>query len=186
MTTGSTATPSAASASAMAVPETIDTSCSADGPPNRTTTGGQLRAAAPPAPVYHGQPSQSPRNSISYASVDAVALGDRRRGRGRRAGATSAAWPFWSLTMKLACFSRDHRAADPRALQPGLVDEPAGRVVRRVAEDAAGRRQAERLVRLAPAPDVVEPGLDRVRVGRGQPERGLEDELRLARPPAGA
>ena len=52
-------------------------------------------------------------------------------------------------------------AADPQALEPGGVDQPPGRVARRVAEDAAGRRQPERLVRLPPAPDLVEPLLDR-------------------------
>ena len=69
------------------------------------------------------------------------------------------------------------RAADPRALEPGRLDQPAGRVAVGVAEDAARRRQAERLVRLAPAADVVEARLDRVRVGRRQPERGVEDEV---------
>ena len=44
MSQGSTCAPSAASASAMARPETIETSCSADGPPSRTTIGGRPAA----------------------------------------------------------------------------------------------------------------------------------------------
>ena len=100
-----------------------------------------------------------------------------RRGRDRPDGGRRRPCPFWSLTMKLACFSRHRRSADPRALQSGLVDEPPGRVVRRVAEHAARRGQAERLVGLAPVPDVVEARLDRVRIRRRQPERRLDDQL---------
>ena len=72
----------------------------------------------------------------------------------------------------------DDRATDPRALEPRLVDEPAGRIARRVPEDAPRRRQAERLVGLAPVTDLVEPLLDQLRVGRRQAEGRVDDDVR--------
>ena len=64
---------SAARAAAIAVPDTTDTSCSADGPPSRTTTGG--RALMPPPPSRSSRPRTRPRTR-----------GSRRAGRGPRPG----------------------------------------------------------------------------------------------------
>ena len=61
--------------------------------------------------------------------------------------------------------------------EPGLVDEPAGRVAVGIAEDAAGRRQPERLVGLSPAADVVEALLDDLGIGRRQAEGRVDDDV---------
>ena len=98
MRTCSTEWPSAARASAMAVPDTIETSCSADGPPRSTTTGGLPLTPRPPSR------DQSPTNSISKARSTPCRARTSARTRSARRR-TSAAWPFWSLTMKFACFS---------------------------------------------------------------------------------
>ena len=73
----------------------------------------------------------------------------------------------------------DHRAADPAALQAAAVDERTRRrALGGVAEDAPRAGDPERLVRLAPAPDLVETGPDRGRVIRDEMERGGHDDLR--------
>ena len=104
-------------------------------------------------------------NSISNASSRRAGRGPRP-GRARRAGGRPPRCPFWSLTMKLACFSETTAPPIRRPLSPAASISRPAESPRRVAEDAPGRRQPERLVRLAPAADVVEPGLDHVRVGR--------------------
>src|SRR5450759_2549202 len=72
----------------------------------------------------------------------------------------------------------DHRAADPVALEAAAVDERASRrSLGRIPEGAAGAGDPKRLVGLAPAPDLVEPGADRRRVVGHQAERGPEDDL---------
>ena len=69
---------------------------------------------------------------------------------------TSVAVPFWSLTMKLACFSDTTAPPIRRPLRPAASMSRPAESPGRVAEDAAGGRQPERLVGLAPAADVVE------------------------------
>ena len=51
---------------------------------------------------------------------------------------TSSADPPSSAWMKLACFVGDLGRPDPEALEAGRLDEPAGRVARRVGEHRAG------------------------------------------------
>ena len=82
--------------------------------------------------------------------------------------------------MKFACFSETIAPPMRVPFKPGLVDEATGRIAGRVAEHAPGRRQAQRLVRLAPVADLIEPLLDRGRVGRREAERRLQHELRVA------
>ena len=87
-------------------PDTIDTSCSADGPPNRTATGGLAgrRAGAHPATSRSHSGPQSPRNTTSGSRVT-----PKRRPTSARTSSprrrTSVAVPFRSLTRKLACLS---------------------------------------------------------------------------------
>src|SRR5258706_15519909 len=72
----------------------------------------------------------------------------------------------------------DDGTADPAALEPELVDQcPGRRTAGGVAEHAAGRRQPERLVRLPPAPGLVEAQLDRRLVGWLEAGRRGEDEI---------
>ena len=81
-----------ARASAIAVPETIDTSCSADGPPRRTTIGpGSAGRSRRPSSRPASRPSR--RGTRSRSELDAVALGRPRRARARAAARTSAAVP---------------------------------------------------------------------------------------------
>ena len=88
----------------MAVPDTIDTSCSADGPPKRTTTGGSGRGrASRHAVTTASRPSR--RGTRSRTRGRRRGARRRPRGRGRPAGGRPRRVPFWSLTMKLACFS---------------------------------------------------------------------------------
>ena len=146
--------------------------------------GGRRSAAGPRTRsrhAGHGQPSQSPRNSISNASStpwrSAMTAPDVV-GQAAHVGGRA----LLVVDDEVGVLLGHDRAADPVALEASLVDEPAGRVAVRVAEHAAGRRQAERLVGLAPAADVVEALLDDVRVGRGQLERRPEDQLGAVRP----
>ena len=181
MRTWRTPAPASASAVAMAVPETIETSCSADGPPSRTTIGGRARGAlGAVTPATASPPSRRGTRSRTRARRrGARAMTARTCSASRR---TSAAVPFWSLTMKLACFSDTTAPPIRWPLRPGLLDEPPGRVAVGVAEDAPGRRQPERLVGLAPAADLVEARLDDVRVGRAQLEGRVEHQLGRSRP----
>ena len=128
-------------------------------------------------------PSQSPRNSISNASstpwrsatTASDVLGEPAHVGGRA---------LLVVDDEVGVLLGHDRAADPVALEAGVLDEPAGRVAVRVAEDAPGRRQPERLVGLAPAADVVEALLDDVRVRRAQLEGRIEDEVGVAHPAA--
>ena len=86
--------------------------------------------------------------------------------------------PLLVVDDEVGVLLRDDGTTDPRALEAGGVDEAAGGVAGWVAKDAARGWQAERLVRLAPVADLVEAQLDRIRIGRFQPERGLDDQLR--------
>ena len=182
----STAYPDSASESAIAQPETTETSCSAEGPPSRTTIAraSLRRSVARSRRVGHrvahlsscSQLDQSPRNWTSYTS-STPNLRRLRRGRSPPGGGCRRRSRRRSLTMKLACLSLIGRPADAAALEPGGIDQPAGGVARRVAEDAAGAGQIERLMVAAPAPDLVQASLDRGRIGRSQQERGLEDDL---------
>ena len=72
----------------------------------------------------------------------------------------------------------DRGAPDPGALEAGRVDQPAGRVADWVPEVAAGARDAQRLVRLAPVPDRIETLADLVRGGGRKAERGAQDDIR--------
>ncbi len=104
-------------------------------------------------------PVQSPTNSTSRSSVTPVRashLGADTLGEAPDVGRR----PLLVVDDEVRVLLGHDRAADPQTLETGLVDEPAGRVARRVAEHAAGRRQPERLVRLSPAADVVEALLD--------------------------
>ena len=94
---------------------------------------------------------------------------------------TSAAVPCLVVDDEVGVLLADHRAADAAALEAELVDDAARRgTVGGVAEDAAGRRQAERLVCLAPAADLVEALGDDRRLGRLEPEAWPRSRLRGA------
>ena len=125
------------------------------------------------------QPVQSPTNSISKREVDAVAGQDLGPDALREA-ADVRGTPLLVVDDEVGVLLRDDRAADPGALEPGRLDQSTGRVAVRIAEDAPGRRQAERLVGLTPVADLVETGLDRLRVRLGQPERGVDDHVTRA------
>ena len=173
---------------------TCSTSCPRRPGPRRWPSRRRARRRARPTGRRAGRrPAAGPvARSRSPATASRTSRrGTRSRTRARRRARradhgpdvlarrrTSAAVPFWSLTMKLACFSDTTRRRSAWPLSPAAVDQPAGRVVRRVAEDAAGRRQAERLVGLAPAADVVEPRLDR---RPGRPARAGRSRRRRAR-----
>ena len=85
------------------------------------------------------------------------------------------------LTMKFACFS-DTRASPTRvALEAAALDQPRRVIARRVAEDAAGIRQIERLRGDAPAQQLRDPLARGATVARRkrEPRRG-EDAVRRA------
>src|SRR6478736_2852389 len=108
--------------------------------------------------------------------LDAVALADRAAdelGEAADVGRCAALVVYDDVRVLLG----DHRAADPGALQPELVDEPPRRVAVGVAEHRARRRDPQRLVCLAPVADLVEPALDLDRVGGREPEDGAHDDL---------
>ena len=131
------------SASAMAVPDTTETSCSADGPPRSTMTGGRqsrsARAVRSPRRLTASRPSR--RRTRSRAPAGRRSALDTPRGRARPGGGRRRRVPLRSLTMKLACFSLD--ASRPRSGRPfspaPSISAPA-EAVRRVPERAAGRR----------------------------------------------
>ena len=144
-----------ARASAMAVPDTIDTSCSADGPPSRTTIGGRPRRSRGPGLVASlmASPPRPAGPVAEELDLEAPASTPWRSARPRRGRAspsrrTSAAVPFWSLTMKLACFSETTAPPIRVALEAGLVDEPPGRDRR----PGCGRRCRPTAARAAGAP----------------------------------
>ena len=125
-----------------------------------TTTGvaaGRGRAAGVgrqrPSSV---QPDQSPRNTTSCTSSTPNALARPRRGPVAEA-ADVGRRPLLVVDDEVRVLLGHARAADPGALEAGLVDQRAGRVaVGGLRKTRAGRRHAERLVRLAPAADLVE------------------------------
>ena len=81
---------------------------------------------------------------------------------------TSAAVPCLVVDDEVGVLLAHRRATDAPALQAQLIDDPAGRFAARVAKDAARGRQAQRLMLLAPAADLVEPLADQA---RGRPAR---------------
>ena len=167
--------PSSARASAIAVPDTTETSCSADGPPSRTTTGG--RAVWRSHRSWRGLPAGPVADELDLeAEVDAVAGEDLGPDPLRQATDVRGT-PLLVVDDEVGVLLRDDGATDPRALEPGRLDQPPGRVAVRVAEDAARRGQAEWLVGLTPVADLVEPVLDRLGVRLGQPERGVDDDV---------
>ena len=139
-------------ASAMAVPETIETSCSAEGPPRRTQGGRGRRLAVmshPPSPTSRqGTGFRARGRATSRARISSWTRSTRRR--------TSVARPLLIVHDEVRVLLGHDGTADPQALQSSGVDEPSGRVPRRIAEDAAGRWQAEWLMRLAPVADLIE------------------------------
>ena len=183
--------PRSASAAAMARPETSDTSCSADGPP-RSTRDGQLGGSGAVDGRWRsrrmrGSAPGSAGHAGPVAREDDLEAADRCRARRRTVARTrspsrrtSAALPPWSLTMKLACFSLTVAPPIAPALQPQRVDDAAGRVTGGLRNDAAGRWHAQRLMRLAPAADLVEPRGDHRRIRRLEVEGGPGDDLRPA------
>ena len=99
---------------------------------------------------HHGSsPLRSPSTRTSSVSrtPSFVATSSRTRSISR---SMSAAVAVPSFTMKFACFVDTHRAADPRALQPRLLDQPARVIAGRIAEHRAAARLAERLGCVAP------------------------------------
>ena len=120
----------------------------------------------------------------------------RSRGRGRRRCAartrartspmsahTSSAEPPSSAWMKLACLVDTSARAEPQALAAGRVDQPAGRVARRVGEHRAGVLAAG-LVRPAPPDDLGDLGLAGGAVARRERELGPHDDARRRRSPS--
>ena len=171
---------------AIAVPDTIDTSCSADGPPRTTATGVDGRVVAgrrrhghqapscgrPAGPVAGELDLEREVDAVTGEDLAADVLGEPAD-VGRR--------PALVVDDEVSVLLRHDGAADPVTLEPELVDQAPGRVARRVAEHRARRRQAQRLVRLAPAADLVEPGADLVRVRRCErPRRRQHDLARVA------
>ena len=122
------------------------------------------------------QPVQSPTNSTSKASVDAVP-GDDLGPDPLRETSDVGREALLVVDDEVRVLLGDDRPADAQPLQPGRVDQSPGRVAGRIAEDAAGRREPERLVCLPPAADLVEPCLDRSRVRGRQPEGRVDDDV---------
>ena len=98
----------------MAVPDTIDTSCSADGPPSRTTIGGRLLATArrlgrgDTRPVADELDLERERHAGPREDRLADRLGeaaDVRRG------------PLLVVDDEVGVLLGHDRAADPRALE---------------------------------------------------------------------
>ena len=117
--------PDGASASAIAVPDTIDTSCSADGPPNRTDDRRSQRLDAghagnvhPGSGIGQGQPAQSPTNSTSNGELDPIA---RRtsRGRGRQGRARRRRCRCLVVDDEVGVLLGDGGTTDPEALEAG-------------------------------------------------------------------
>ena len=127
--TCSTSWPLDASASAIAVPDTIDTSCSADGPPSRTTIGTGDRSRR--------RSAQSPRNSTSGSSRTPNCRLDRVAGAfAGRPDVGRGALPV--VDDEVRVLLGDRRAADPvRPLSPAES-------IRRPAESPGGLRNASR------------------------------------------
>src|SRR5262245_18695846 len=187
MKTWLTASPAPASTSAIAVPETTETSCSADGPPSRTATGGQLRSAAV---ILASRRSRSivrrgPRPAGPVA--DEHDLGhqlhaggfDHRGANPVHQPAHVGGGPLAVVDDEVGVLLGDRRATLRQALQASIVDQLAGGGLgTRVPERAARRRQAQGLVGLAPAPDVVESLLALARRRRLEAEASPEDALR--------
>ena len=124
----------------------------------------------------HGQPVQSPRKTISNARSTPWTSSHRRL-HVLTEPAHVGSRALLVVDDEVGVLLGHDGAADPGALEPGRVDQPARRVAGRVREHAAGRRQAEGLVGLTPAADVVEARLDDVRIGGRQLERRLDDEV---------
>src|SRR6478672_7741518 len=159
MRTVRTSRPASPRAAAIAVPDTTETSCSADGPPRSTTTGGHVRSAAgwltadPPGlagagsrSILRGRPGPARpvadehdlrhelhAGRFQHRDADPVHQpADVRRG------------PLAVVDDEVGVLLGDGGAALLDVLQPGLVDELARRDVRaRVPERAAGRGQPE-------------------------------------------
>ena len=89
----------------------------------------------------------SPTTCTSVRELDVTPLAHRARARARSARARPRRARRRVFTMKFACSARDHRAADPRALQARGLDQPAGEVTRRVHEHRAARGLVDRLRR---------------------------------------
>ena len=120
--------------------ELMLTSCSADRPPAKMPTRSRVMRASPPAL------GQSPTNSISYSSSTPKRACTSARTRSPSARTSAAAAPRLGddeVGVPLA----DRGAADPQPLEAGGVDQPAGVVAGRVAEDAARVLVGERLGR---------------------------------------
>ena len=126
---------------------------SAGSPRSRGATRHAAASRSHPAPSR----SSRPRNTTSWTSATPNCSPPPRRGPGRRGGERRRRCRCPSFTMKLACFGLTAGAADAPALEAGLVDQRA----RRWPSAGCGRTMPargmpERLVRLPPAPDVVE------------------------------
>ena len=127
----------------------------------------------------HGRPraaGQSPRNTTSSSSRTPVSPLDRgRHVVDEAADVGGGALPV--VDDEVRVLLGDRRAAAGPALPADRIDQPPGRVARRVAERRAGGRDAERLVLPPPAPDLVEPAGDDRRVRGREAERRREDDL---------
>src|SRR6185436_5497858 len=171
MRTWRTSSPRPRSASAIAVPETIETSCSADGPPKRTTIGGCGVAAvivrSPRSLIRHPAPL-SQEHDLRLQVDTGLCLNGRRDVLGQPADIRRGSLPI--VDDEVRVLLGDRRAAAGPALPADRVDQAAGGVALRVAERRPGRRNAERLVLAAPAPDVVQTRADRLRRRRCETE----------------
>ena len=135
---------------AISMPVASDISCSADGTPGSTAIARRLHAHRLPARPIAGEDDLEDELDARFARHPLAH-------QLAQAAHVAAPSPAWSLTMKLACFSLTTAPPMRSALETQAVDDRAGRLALRIAKDAARRGQAERLVLLAPAPDLVEP-----------------------------
>ena len=162
-------------AAATAEPDTIETSCSADGPPSRTTTGRRGRSSPPPPAA--SRPSRRGRRPPRRAGsrVRRSTSARTRSAQAAQVGRTALAVVDQEVGVLLA----DRGAADPEALQAGRRrSAPRPSAGSGLRNHDAGARGAQRLVLLAPALDLLEALLDLGGRRRLELERRAEDDLR--------
>ena len=109
--------------------------------------------------------------------VDAVRVPGPRRGRARRGGARRRRVPFWSLTMKLACFSETTAPPIRVPLSPAAsisrpAESPGGLRKTLPADGSPSGWCAWRQWRISSRRALIVVG-----VGRREAERGVEDDV---------
>ena len=139
---------------------------------------------------------QSPRRTISSRSVTPKRSRTASRQRSDQRRRCRRRWRVPSLTMKLPCVGETRAPPMPLVLEPGAIDERAGRrrdalghhvaAGLRVLEDAAGARRGQRLGPLAEGQRLAGHRPQRLRrAARADAERRPQHHLAGALQPAG-